>query len=326
MLNPYRSVGAHSISFVGTVTVILFLLFVQPVGARGQAGNQTHLTVTDASANSAVQANSQDSVVIKSALLKIADSVDVPVEQGGVLTEFTLKEGQSVKKGDLIGRLDDSQHRLRLARSKLEYSIASMAAASQVDVEYARKSHNVAVSDLRRSEQANMRVANSVPTSRIEKQRLERDRTMLQLQQAEREFKIAQLKTKLVLNDIAMAEDSLKKTTIVSPVDGVVVAIKKHAGEWVEPSQTLVKILKVDRLRIEGSIAASQARRLKIGMPVQVRFAVDWVGEPVAGTITFISPEANPHNLTVQVWAEIANTGQQLLPGLKGDVVIDLMR
>lgn len=270
--------------------------------------------------------NSVDStsIVIKSGLVKFSKSVNVPVEQAGVLTKLLVREGQLVKKGQLIGSLKDSDLQLQLERAQTEYQISTITAESQIDIEYARKSRDVAAADLRRSEQANQRVPNTIPVARIEKQKLERDRTELQLQKAQRDFRIAELHSKLAHSDIKLAQSQLRKTQVLAPVDGMVVSIESHAGEWVEPSQTLAKIVRVDQLRIEGFVPAASARLIKSGMPVEVRFKEDWIKQSIPGKVVFVNPEANPHNMTVQIWADIENVNQSLVPGLRGDIVVGI--
>ena len=294
------------------IPILIFAGACQP--ALGQTSTPSSISF---------ESGQTQSVLIKSALVKVAQSVDVPVEQAGVLVELLVREGQTIKKGDLIGRLKDTELQIRLERAKLEHEIATMTAASEVDIQYASKSRDVAIAELMRSEQANQRVANSVPLARIEKQRLEKDRTILQLEKAERDFRIANLKSKLVQNEIRLAQEQLQQADIRSPTNGVVVSVGAQAGEWVEPSQTLVQIVRVDRLRIEGFVPVDTARSIRVGSPVQISFPQGWINETIPGEVIFIGPEANPVNLNVQVWAEVDNADGRLIPGLRGDVLIE---
>jgi multidrug resistance efflux pump len=242
------------------------------------------------------------------------------------LTELAVREGQLVKKGDLIVRLNDDELQIQLERAQIEHQIAAMAAESQVDIEYARKSRDVAAADLQRSEQANLRVKNSIPQARIEKQKLEKDRTVLQLEKAQRDFRIAQLNANLAKNEVKNAQSQLNKAKILSPADGMIVSVENQPGEWVEPSQTLARMVRVDRLRIEGFLPAESARLIEVGQPVTINFQPDWIRESVPGKIVFVSPEANPVNLNVQIWAEFDNPEGRFLPGIRGDIMIEPQR
>jgi macrolide-specific efflux system membrane fusion protein len=105
---------------------------------------------------------------------------------------------------------------------------------------------------------------------------------------------------------------------------GVVVQIKRHRGEWVEPGVAVIRILRVDRLRAEGFLDARHASPTLAGRSVTL--AVNLAGQTPSkfpGKLVFISPEVNPVNGQVRVWAEIENPQLLLKPGLQGSLIID---
>ncbi len=266
---------------------------------------------------------SPDGIVIKGALISIVQSVEIPVEQAGVIVEVNVKAGQELKRGDLVARVKDDSLLLKLSRARLEHDLAKMAAASEVDVKYSQKSFDVAVSDLKRSEKANMRVPNSVPAAKLEKQQLERDRTELKLEQAKRDLSIAVYRTQVTSNEIKLAQSELEKTTIKSPLNGLVVSVEKQVGEWVELSDVVCNVVRTDRLQIEGPLQAQLARQINVGTPVKIRLLPDWIdAKEVEGEIVFISPVANPINSMVQVRAEFDNSTAKVPAGLKADIVV----
>lgn len=271
-------------------------------------------------------ANSPQGILsIPSALVKLSETVKVPAEYGGVLTDVPVREGQLVRKGDLIARVNDRELRLRVERAAQEDQIARLSAQNDVDIRYAIKSSEVAQSELARSHRSNAKVANSVPASRVDRQRLERDRAVLQQEQAKRDYKAEQLKTKLTRNELDLSNLLLEKTEIRSPMNGMVVAVERKRGEWVEPSETVVKIVRVDRLRVEGFVAAEKAGLLTNGDVVEVRFSQAWLKSKMyPGKIVFISPEANPVNSQLMIWAEIENADGRLVPGLRGEIRVQL--
>ena len=276
-----------------------------------------------------VEAQAQSkSILIEKALVKLLETAQVPAEQSGELIKV-VKEGQVVREGETIARIKSDSLELKLERARFEHELAKKLAESRVDLEYSKKSFDVAISDLRRSQQANARVPNSVPAGRLEKQQLERDRAKLKLEQAKRDLEVAAFRTNLTSNDIKAAQVELEKVQIKAPMTGMVVAVDKHVGEWVEASQPVCKIVRTDRLRMEGFVTAEEASKIRNGMPVKVRFLQPWLVEKkgdwqVEGVLMFVSPEANPVNLQVQVWVEIPNTDGALSAGLRGDIVIEM--
>lgn len=293
------------------------LFFVLAIGVLGRPD----LLVAQSVPN--VENRNPQPIVIKNALVKLVETVGVPVEQSGVLVQLLVKEGQSVSQGESIARINSDALELNLEKARLEHELAKMNAEGDVDVQYSKKAFDVATSDLRRSEGANARVPNSVPLARLEKQKLERDRTELKLEQAKRDSRIALFKTHLTSHEIKLAKAELEKAETTSPITGLVVAVDKRIGEWVEASDVVCKIARMDRLQVEGSVPAEQAHRIASGTPVVVRFAYNWLQQKeFEGVIVFVSPESNPVNLNVQIRAEIPNTGAGLSAGLRGDILI----
>lgn len=271
-----------------------------------------------------VPETSTNTITIEDAVVKLIEAVEVPVEQAGVLAELNIREGSIVKQNQILGRMKDAELKIQVERAKLQLQMAKLTAESRVDIEYAKKSFEVAAAEVNRSEQANQRVANSIPLSRVEKQRLERERTRLQLQQAERDFRVVDLQAKLSEVDVRLTQAALDKTEIRAPSSGMIVSVNSEAGEWVQPGQTLAKIVAIDRLRLEGFVSAEQSLRLKSGAAVTVNFPTAWSPHPLPGKIAFIHPEANPVNLNVSVWIEIENPNRKLMPGLRGQIEIQI--
>ena len=264
-----------------------------------------------------------EAVRIRSAIVEIAESVDIPAEQSGVLVQLKVQPGQKVSAGELVAKVKDDALLLKLEHARLEHELAKMAAESRVDLQYSQKSFDVAVSDLRRSENANARVPNSVTQSKLEKQGLEKDRTELKLEQARRDLKMAAFRTRLTSSNIQLAQAELAKATLKSPMSGLVVSVEKRVGEWVEASNVVCKIVRTDRLWIQGLLPAHQAAKIAVGTPVQIEFSQDWVElKTVTGKIVYISPEANAISGMVQVRAEFANDRAKVPTGLKADIVI----
>ena len=248
----------------------------------------------------------------------------MPAEYAGALIDVRIKEGQVVQAGDLIAQIRDSEPKLLLTKATFEERIAELSGKNDVDIRFHRKSIEVAKADVQRSIQSNNRVSNSVPRAKVERQQLELDRTTLQLEQAERDFEIENLKTSLANNQVELAKVRLMKTQIRSPMAGLVVSLDRKRGEWIESSETLARIVRIDRLKVEGFVDAADAGNIKIGANAKVQFQQSWLKDnEFPGTVVFINPEANPVNSKISVWVEIENTNNQLIPGLRGEIYVD---
>ena len=264
-----------------------------------------------------------EEIQVSSVLLKLIEQVEVPAREAGVLQEVAVREGQMVAQGAPLAQIEDADVRLERRRAQLELVAARKQADSDVKVRYAKKSLEVAESELRRARDSQKRLAQSVSESELDQLRLAVQQGALQVEQAELELDLARTARELKENDLAVADHGIRQRKIVAPLAGFVAQVHRHGGEWLQPGQTILRILRLDRLRAEGMINAKAVRGNLNGTPVKLTVALD-DGPPVeyAGKIVFVSPEIDPVNSQVRIWAEIDNTDLRLRPGLQGSMVI----
>jgi macrolide-specific efflux system membrane fusion protein len=129
--------------------------------------------------------------------------------------------------------------------------------------------------------------------------------------------------------EVELADESIKRRQIAAPIEGVVQKIYAHLGEWVKPGDTVVRIMRMDRLRVEGYLDKDNYSPGQVaGKPVIVQ-AVLANGRKVEfpGKIVFVDPEIQGEH-EYEVRAEVDNKkedGQWLLrPGLPATMTIQL--
>jgi len=161
------------------------------------------------------------------------------------------------------------------------------------------------------------------------------EQARLQLDDANAQHDVAALQVKLKENQVDTATEALERREIRSPIAGTVVHVARHTGEWIEPGEPCLRIMNLNRLRVEGFLLAQYATRVSPGAKVQVTVAM---GESTAGAstvgesqqvecngiVTFVSPEIDPVNNEVRIWVEIDNAKNQFRPGMHGSLTIDV--
>jgi RND family efflux transporter MFP subunit len=264
-----------------------------------------------------------EEIQVSSVLLKLIEQVEVPAREAGVLKEVAVREGQMVEKGARLAQIEDTDMQLERRRAQLELLAARKQADSDVKIRYAKKSLEVAEAELRRALDSQRRLAQSVSESELDQLRLAVQQGALQVEQAELEVDLARAARELKENDVAVAEHGIRQRKIVAPLAGFVAQVNRHGGEWLQPGQTILRILRLDRLRAEGMISAKAAKGDLNGTPVKLSVVLD-DGPAVeySGKIVFVSPEIDPVNAQVRVWAEIDNADLRLRPGLQGSMII----
>jgi macrolide-specific efflux system membrane fusion protein len=278
-------------------------------------------------AAAANEARAADTVEIPGMVLKVIEEADVPAREAGVLNALNVREGETVEQGFLLGQIDDADAGIAVAAAKSELLIAKTRAANDINVRYSKKSIEVAKAELARSIDSIKRFPKSVSESEMDRLRLLVEKGTLEVEQAEHDFTVASLAQQVKANELQSAEQKAANHQIAAPIKGVVVQIQRHRGEWVKPGDTVLRILRIDRLRAEGYMKAKYLGKVSKGREVRLSVELPQGGEvKLAGKIVFLDPEIEPVNAQLRIWAEFSNPDLQLLPGMRAKMTIDVSR
>jgi len=263
-------------------------------------------------------------IEVPSALIRLIEQADVPAREAGVLADVKVSEGQMVEEGELLAQIMDFESRLARDRAKIEVEIARKNAENDVNLRFAKKSEEVAKAELQRALDSIENYPKSISNSELDHLRLVVERATLEVEQAHRDFEVAAFTRRIKENEYESAAQQVERRKIIAPFEGVVVQVSRHRGEWVKPGDTVLRILRIDRLRAEGFIGLGQLRHGLNERPAKL--IVDLPGRKAAefsGRVVFVSPEIDPVNSQVRVWAEIENQGLRLRPGMRAKMVIE---
>jgi multidrug resistance efflux pump len=136
-------------------------------------------------------------VKVNGALVKLIDQLELPAREAGIVTELAVQEGAMVKVEDVLVRIDDTEARFALDRAKVELQIAIETAASDIAVRSADRALVTANAELKRAEDARLRLRDVVTDTEVEKLRLAADQAKLAVEKAQQERTVAQLQRDL---------------------------------------------------------------------------------------------------------------------------------
>lgn len=261
---------------------------------------------------------------VDSVVVTPIDQVDLAAREAGALEQIGVREGQTVESGALLARLDDTDAVLGLDKARLEREIADKEANDDVKLRFAKKALEVATAEEQRAVESAEKFSKSVSQTELDELRLTKQKAGLEVEAAAAEQDIARLTAKLKENAVETAMNNVAHRRILAPLAGMVVQIKRQRGEWVQPGDVVVRVVRLDRLRAEGFIDAHVVSGDLVGRPVTL--TVDLPGAPQSqfhGKIVFVNPESNPVNGQSRIWAEIENPQQTLHPGLTGGLTIE---
>ncbi len=270
-------------------------------------------------------------------IVSAKDHIQLPAQQAGVILQVETEDGSSVQEGfivsqgQMIGKLDDEDASARRDAAALDYQV-SMAEElkAKSNVQAAIATVDVAKSELIESTDINRRSPNAIPDTQVRRQELTVTRSAMEKDVADRDVQVAGLTTELRQAQVTVAEINLNKHRIVSPLDGILVQLYRKPGEWVSPGDPIARIVRMDKLRVEGFVDASSYLPEDIdGARVTIIIRrPNRDPEEFQSTISFVSPIVEASG-DYRVWAEVDNRSSKgkhwvLRPGMQAEMQIDL--
>ncbi len=240
--------------------------------------------------------------------------VQLAFESPGRIEELMVEEGDHVKRGDLLGLLDDSTYQAEVQRLKAEVDaqeqiVAKMMAGSRTqEIEAARaevealraKVHNALINY--------KRLKNLAHKKFIQQQAL--DDAEAQLKALKAELEAAKQRLGLIVEgprkeDISaakavleakksalkLAEKHLKDTRLYSPKDGIIENRILEPGSMAFPQTPVFTLALKDPLWVRAYIPESDLGKLRQGMKAVVK-SDSFPGKEYEGWIGYISPVA----------------------------------
>ncbi len=242
--------------------------------------------------------------------------VDITANLMGQVTRLAVKEGDAVKAGDFLLEIDPV--RTKAAVEGLEASVK----AATHDAEQAKARLEQARNDLQRAE-ANQ-AAGIIASADFEQARTA-------VATAEASFQASQRRVDLTRSELAQARDSLAKTTILAPMDGIVTARRIEQGETAviglqnQPGTVLLTISDMSKVEAEMEVDEASIPTVALGQTAQVRIDA-YPNRTFEGEVTEVggSPLLKTANeatkFKVKVW--IKNPPDTIKPGLSAQADI----
>lgn len=217
-------------------------------------------------------------------------TINLAFEDMGTVEEVNVREGDRVKAGQIIARLNSTVHQALLAIAEQNMKSEGRLDAALADLKL-RKERLQKLEPLR--EQGHARQE-------------EVDRAMLEVAVAEANLRTAreELISKRLECDKIKAQIACR--SVRASVDGVVTKVHKQMGEFVAPnSPDVATIVQLDKLYATFTVSTSQAARLQSGEIFPVEFDS---GDEASAVVEFVSPVTNAESGTVLVKLRIDNT------------------
>jgi multidrug efflux pump subunit AcrA (membrane-fusion protein) len=301
----------------------------------GPMGNEFHylnrliwflvfdLLVCSIGSHSIVAQEAEVRIDVKSVILKLAADVDVPARVQGEIESIEVVPNNRVKRGAVLAKINDQSQQLNLERSRLELEIAKSMAESNTKIKSAQETVGFSQIALERALSSRERIAESISDAEFSRLKLDAVQAKLQLETEQLAKSNAVLKMQLMESQVRQAQVDIDRHKIISPLDGVIAIVDRDVGEWVEPGDTVMRVIGMSKLRAEGFVDAALVSSEMNGAKV-LFFKKEKNGRErqFVGTVKFVADEIDPVNQQKRIWAEIENADFKLQPGDRGRMVI----
>lgn len=279
-------------------------------------------------------ASAQRQLTLNACVVMLIDDIDVPARETGVLLKLNVQEGQPVQQNDLLGNIDDQIIQRKRDEVAAKLKAAEKKASSTVEIDYATAAFQVAEKEYEINHE--LRRKNSISLIEYEKSALAKTQAQLSIDKTRSDLEIEQLTTEAQRVELDAVNDSIARHQIGSPIDGNVFEIYKQAGEWVQTGDKVLRVVRMNRLRVQGFVEADQFDPHEIKgrrVVVEARLARDRV-ESFPGHVTHVDLEKHGDSQSsmgsrFMIWAEVDNRSEEnewlLRPGADVTMAIDLV-
>ena len=210
----------------------------------------------------------------------------VKAKVAGDLAEFSVREGEAVRAGQKIARIDSAD-----LQSRLVDRIGA--------VESAR---------------AQLALAEKTRTMNV---RLLNDKFISQnaFDSTESSFSVARGTLKSAEAQLQLAQNALRDAEVTAPLTGIVAKRHVQPGEKVAIEAPVVTIIDLKDLEVQAMVPALDVPELRVGMPVQLN--VDGYGERrFQGRVERINPSTEPGTRAILVYVSLPNPDAALKSGM----------
>jgi len=228
--------------------------------------------------------------------LRAKQQVDVAPKVGGRLTELRVDLGDSVRTGQLIGRLEDDEIRQQVRRAEAALQV-SKAGVAQREAEL----ENLKMEAERHESLERDGIISSQQSAQIQ--------TQVRVAEAQVELSRAQMEeSEAALEELRIR---MSQTEIFSPISGVVARRYVDAGALLSANDPVVLIINLTRMVTVVNIPERQLVKIQVGD--EATMAVDALGgEETTGRVVRISPLLDPQTRSAEVEIEIPNPDGRL--------------
>jgi HlyD family secretion protein len=321
-------------SIIAVLVIIAFVVVL--VAAR--SGNKI-----DPSKISAVEQGDLAKSVVATGKIEAITKVEIKSKASGIVKSLLVDAGDRVKHGQILAELDKEELQAQVRESKAQLAGAE-ASLNAAEADYERSKVDANSPDvpilLRAYERAqSMAKQGVVSQSQLDDAQKNYDlavnkRDLARAQMIINKAKIAQAQAQVTQfhASLARAEEQLNYSTIVAPIDGVILSRDVEVGDAVSSililgsSATLVMNLgDIHQVYVKGKVDESDIGKVTMNQPARIKVE-SFKDKTFTGKVTKISPMGveKDNVTTFEVRVSVENSSGELKPAMTANAEIVL--
>ncbi len=239
-------------------------------------------------------------------VIKINGKIDVPPQNmvsvsaplGGYLKQTHLLPGMFVKKGQVLGTLEDQQY-----------------VQLQQDYLLAKSKGQLAEQEYKRQSELNLSQASSDKI--MQQARTESNNQRILMRSLAEQLRL------ININPDRLSTGNISRITqIYSPISGYVSSVNQNIGKYVGPAETLFELINPDHIHLNLKVFERDAPRLAIGQDLTA-FTNNNPNKRYPCKIELISKDVAPGG-TIDVHCRFLKYDPSLLPGMYMNAEVEL--
>jgi len=228
-----------------------------------------------------------------SGALRAVEQVSVKARVGGEVRDVLVREGEAVKAGQVLVRMDTSEYQARVDQARGTLN----AARGQLDIATKGRDNNQAL---------------------LDKGFISRNA----FDNAASQYAIAQANVDAARGALEIVQKSLNDTVIRAPMSGLISLRSVQPGEKVSPDNRLLDIINLQKMELEAAVPTSDIGQVVLGQPVTLR--VEGLDISFSGRVTRINPSTQNGSRSVLVYVQVPNPQSMLRAGMFAEAQLTL--
>jgi RND family efflux transporter MFP subunit len=288
--------------------IAVLLLALAAIGARTVAKSRQAARAAPAKAEAAapvleflpsdlltITARDLRQTLAASGSLRAYNQAAVKARVAGEVRDVLVREGETVKAGQVLVRMDEADYRARVAQAEGALS----AARGQLDIAAKARENNRALLD------RGFISKNAYDT-------------------ASSQYDIAQANVNAAQGGLDVSRKALGDTVIRAPIAGIVASRSVQPGEKVSADNKLLDVVDLSRMEMEVAVPTSDIIAIAPGQEVAVKF--EGLAQLLPATVVRINPATQAGSRSIMTYLQLDNPQNRLRAGMFGEARLTLAK